>query len=120
MPDSHVLPRLFLNAGCLQNLANHFRRLCAVSQPLLSCLDVYLEGTRITARIIGSAPITDASDHFFKLSTANPDIQQIVLLLKQKNDSVEFTSKFINAFTKENQQEYVLAGRWKAISFFMK
>jgi hypothetical protein len=70
----------------------------------------------VASCISEEAPITDASDHFFKVSTANPDIQQIVFLLKQKNDSVEFTSKFI----KENQQEYVLAGRWKAISFFMK
>lgn len=74
----------------------------------------------VASCISEEAPITDASDHFFKVSTANPDIQQIVFLLKQKNDSMEFTSKFINAFTKENQQEYVLAGRWKAISFFMK
>ena len=52
----------------------------------------------VASCISEEAPITDASDHFFKVSTANPDIQQIVFLLKQKNDSVEFTSKFINAY----------------------
>ncbi len=52
----------------------------------------------VASCISEEVPITDASDHFFKVSTANPDIQQIVFLLKQKNDSVEFTSKFINAY----------------------
>ena len=42
----------------------------------------------VASCISEEAPITDASDHFFKVSTANPDIQQIVFLLKQKNDSV--------------------------------
>ena len=48
----------------------------------------------VASCISEEVPITDASDHFFKVSAANPDIQQIVFLLKQKNDSVEFTSKF--------------------------
>ena len=52
----------------------------------------------VASCISEEVPITDASDHFFKVSAANPDIQQIVFLLKQKNDSVEFTSKFINAY----------------------
>ena len=39
----------------------------------------------VASCISEEAPITDASDHFFKVSTANPDIQQIVFLLKQKN-----------------------------------
>lgn len=38
----------------------------------------------VASCISEEVPITDASDHFFKVSAANPDIQQIVFLLKQK------------------------------------
>lgn len=44
------------------------------------------------------ALVTNASDRFFNAFDAQPDIQQITFLLKQKNNSVEFISKFINIY----------------------
>ena len=43
-------------------------------------------------------PVVNLTDHFFNALDCNSDIRQITSLLKQKNDSSEFTSKFIEAY----------------------
>ena len=51
----------------------------------------------VASCISEEAPITDASDHFFKVSTANPDIQQIVFLLKQIQWNLPLSSLMLMA-----------------------
>lgn len=46
---------------------------------------------------------------------------ELANILNGKTLSIQFGASTTGlSVTKENQQEYVLAGRWKAISFFTK